>query len=85
LGVRFVTGAEAEAITDEGVLVNMGGQRQMIQGFSSIVLATGSKPTDELAGELQGLVKEMHVVGDARQVARISDATAQAAEAALAI
>jgi hypothetical protein len=81
----MITGAQAEAITDQGVLVNIGGQRQMLEGFSSIVLATGSKPTDELAAQLQDLVKEVHVVGDARQVARISDATAQAAEAALAL
>ncbi len=85
LGVRMVTGAEAEAITDEGILVKIGSQHHMLEGFSSIVLATGSKPTDDLAGELSGMVKEIYVVGDARQVARISDATAQAAEAALAV
>jgi pyruvate/2-oxoglutarate dehydrogenase complex dihydrolipoamide dehydrogenase (E3) component len=85
LGVQMITGAVAEAITDEGVLVRVGDQYQMLEGFSSIVLATGSKPTDELAEELDGLVKEMYVVGDAKQVARISDATAQAAEAALAV
>jgi len=65
--------------------VNLGGQRQMLEGFSSIVLATGSKPTDELAAELKDVVQEIYIVGDARQVARISDATAQAAEAALAV
>jgi hypothetical protein len=81
----MITGAQAEAITDQGVLVNIDGQRQMLEGFSSIVLATGSKPTDELAAELKGLGKDVYVVGDARQVARISDATSQAAEAALAI
>lgn len=85
LGVRMVTGAQAEAITDEGILVKIGNQRQMLEGFSSIVLATGSKPTDSLAEELDGLVQEIYVVGDARQVARISDATSQAAEAALAV
>jgi hypothetical protein len=81
----MITGAQAEAITDEGVLVNLGGQRQMLEGFSSIVLATGSKPTDELAAELKDVVQEIYIVGDARQVARISDATSQAAEAALAV
>ena len=81
----MITGAQAEAITDEGVLVNLGGQHQMLEGFSSIVLATGSKPTDELAAELKGMVQEIYIVGDARQVARISDATAQASEAALAV
>jgi 2,4-dienoyl-CoA reductase-like NADH-dependent reductase (Old Yellow Enzyme family)/thioredoxin reductase len=82
-GVECITGAKAEAITDEGVLVSTEGQMELLEGYSSIVLATGSNSTDELAGALRGVVKELYVVGDARQVARISDATAQAAEAAL--
>jgi len=84
-GVRIVTGAQAEEITDEGVLINIGGQRQLLRGFSNVVLATGSRPENELAAELEGMIHELYVVGDARQVARISDATSQAAEAALAI
>jgi NADPH-dependent 2,4-dienoyl-CoA reductase/sulfur reductase-like enzyme len=83
LGVEVITGAKAEAITDHGVLVNIGGSHSILGGFSNIVLATGSKPTDELKETLKEVVAEVHVVGDARQVARISDATAQAAEAAL--
>ncbi|MFC2037421.1 FAD-dependent oxidoreductase [Chloroflexota bacterium] len=82
-GVEIVTGAKAEAISEDGVLVNIDGNRQILGPFNNIVLATGSKPTDELAEELREVVGELYVVGDARQVARISDATAQAAEAAL--
>jgi NAD(H)-dependent 7beta-hydroxy-3-oxo-delta4-cholenoic acid oxidoreductase len=84
-GVKVITGAKVEAITDYGVLVDIGGQQQMVNGFSSIVLALGSKPTDELARELKDVVKELYVVGDAKQVARVVDATAQAAEVALKI
>ena len=54
-----------------------------VDGFSSIVLAMGSKPDNGLAEELRGVVKELHVVGDAMQVGRIAEATAQAAEVAL--
>jgi 2,4-dienoyl-CoA reductase-like NADH-dependent reductase (Old Yellow Enzyme family)/thioredoxin reductase len=82
-GVKIITGAKVEAITDHGVLLDIGGRQQMADGFSSIVLALGSKPTDDLAKELKGVVEELYVVGDARQVARVVDATAQAAEAAL--
>jgi hypothetical protein len=38
-----------------------------------------------LVAELAGLVPELYIVGDARQVARLAEATAQAAEAAMAI
>jgi NADH dehydrogenase FAD-containing subunit len=82
-GVKIITGAKAEAITNLGVLINVGGQRQLLEGFSTIVLATGSKSIDDLAQELKGVVEELYVVGDARKVARIADATAQAAEAAM--
>ncbi len=84
-GVEILTGARVEEISDAGVLVNMGGRRQLLEGFSSYVLATGSKPVDGLVAELAGLVPELYIVGDARQVARLAEATAQAAEAAMAI
>jgi len=82
-GVKIITGARVEAISDYGVLVNIDGQQHMVDGFSNIVLATGSKPVNDLAKALKDVVKELYVVGDAREVARIADATAQAAEAAL--
>jgi 2,4-dienoyl-CoA reductase-like NADH-dependent reductase (Old Yellow Enzyme family)/thioredoxin reductase len=83
--VEMITGATVEEINDYGVLVKIGDKRKMLEGFSSYVLATGSKPVDALAAELKGLVPELYVVGDARQVARLAEATAQAAEAAMAI
>jgi NADPH-dependent 2,4-dienoyl-CoA reductase/sulfur reductase-like enzyme len=85
MGVTIITGAKVESITDLGVVVSIDGLKQLLDGFSSIVLAMGSRPDDELAEELRGVVKELHVVGDARQVGRIADATAQAAEVALGI
>lgn len=85
LGVEIITGAKVEAITDYGVLINKAGMVDMVDGFSSIVLALGSRPVDELADELKDLVEELFIVGDARQVARIAEATSQSAEAALAI
>jgi hypothetical protein len=46
------------------------------------VLALGSKPNDQLVEQLTDLIGEIHVAGDARQIAHILDATAQAALAA---
>jgi pyruvate/2-oxoglutarate dehydrogenase complex dihydrolipoamide dehydrogenase (E3) component len=82
-GVEIVTGAKAEAITDHGIVVSVDGQQRLLPGFTNVVLATGSAPTNHLVEALKGEVDELYVVGDARQVARIADATAQAAEAAL--
>jgi pyruvate/2-oxoglutarate dehydrogenase complex dihydrolipoamide dehydrogenase (E3) component len=85
LGVKVLVGARVEAIGDLGVLVNVGGRQRLLEGFTSIVLAAGSRPVNSLAKELEGVVNELYTVGDAREVARIADATAQAAEAALTI
>jgi NADPH-dependent 2,4-dienoyl-CoA reductase/sulfur reductase-like enzyme len=85
VGVKLITGARVEAITDCGVVVRIDGLNQLMEGFTSYVLAMGSESDDKLAQELSGTVKELYVVGDARQVARIADATAQAAEVALQI
>jgi NADH dehydrogenase FAD-containing subunit len=85
LGAKFVTGAKVEAITDIGVLVDRDGQKLMLEGFSTIVLALGSKSNNDLATVLSDLVDAVYVVGDAKQVARIVDATAQAAEVAMTV
>jgi NADH dehydrogenase FAD-containing subunit len=85
LGVKILVGARVEAISDLGILVNVGSRQRLIEGFTSIVLATGSRPVNGLAEELKSVVKQLYVVGDAREVARIADATAQAAEAALSL
>ncbi len=85
LGVEMITGAKVQAITDQGVLVDKNGLIELVPGFSNIVLALGGRPVDELAQELDGVVEALFLVGDARQVARIAEATGQAAEAALTI
>jgi len=84
-GVDMLTGTKAVRIDDLGVLVETEDGRQMLEGYSNVVLATGSHSSNALEDEIEGVVPLLHVVGDARAVARISDATSQAAEAAMAI
>jgi pyruvate/2-oxoglutarate dehydrogenase complex dihydrolipoamide dehydrogenase (E3) component len=84
-GVRMIPGARVEAVTEHGVLVSVGGRKEMLEGFTNVVLAMGSQPNDELARQLEGVVSKLYRVGDARQVANLAEATGQAAEVALAI
>lgn len=83
LGVKIIVGAKVEAISELGVLVSQGDQHLLVEGFSTYVLAMGSKSSDTLFTELTDEIQELHLVGDARKVGRIVDATAQAAEVAL--
>jgi pyruvate/2-oxoglutarate dehydrogenase complex dihydrolipoamide dehydrogenase (E3) component len=85
LGVCIMAGAKVEAISEYGVMVSHNGLHTMIEGFSSYVLAMGSRSNDTLFSELSGEIANLHIVGDAKKVARIVDATSQAAEAALLI
>ena len=85
LGVVLLTETQVVAVNDLGILVEHDGGRRLLEGFSNVVVATGSRPNDDLADTLESLVPEVHVIGDAREVSRICDATAAAAEVALAV
>jgi len=84
-GVELLTETQLAAVNDMGVLVERSGSLRLLEGFSNVVLATGSRPNDALTDALRLLIDDVHVVGDASKVSRICDATAAAAEAALAL
>ncbi|MCP4244393.1 MAG: NADH oxidase, partial [bacterium] len=58
------------------------GKEEEIHGAEYVILAMGSKPYDELSAKIEGMAPEVHVVGDAKEVARILEATSAAAELA---
>jgi pyruvate/2-oxoglutarate dehydrogenase complex dihydrolipoamide dehydrogenase (E3) component len=80
-GVRMINGATVKEITDDGaVYTTHDGKEETIHDAEYVILAMGSQPYDELSSVLEGKVPEVHVIGDAREVARILEATAAAAE-----
>jgi len=80
-GVRMINGATVKEIVDDGVVYTThDGREETIHGAEYVILAMGSEPNDELASKLEGKVPEVHVIGDAKQIARILEATAAAAE-----
>ncbi|MFH1090023.1 MAG: FAD-dependent oxidoreductase [Pseudomonadota bacterium] len=66
LGVSIRTGTKALGITPEGLKVETEGGPDFLPA-DSIVIAAGSKPENRLAGDIQGLVPEVHLVGDAKE------------------
>jgi 2,4-dienoyl-CoA reductase-like NADH-dependent reductase (Old Yellow Enzyme family)/thioredoxin reductase len=85
LGVELLTETQVVALNDLGILVEHDGAKRLLEGFSNVVIAAGSTPNDDLAEKLRPLVPELYIIGDAREVSRIYDATAAAAEAAMAL
>jgi len=65
LGVEILTGARAVEITEAGLIVEKEGGRHLLPA-DTVVVAAGSRAEDKLAGELEPVVPEIHVVGDAR-------------------
>jgi len=80
LGVRMEANAKVENITYKGVDARRDGS---IESFDcdTVVIAVGMQPDCTLAQELDGRVKEIHVIGDSAKPGKI----AQAIESAFAV
>lgn len=66
LGVKIITGARALRIDESGLEINKGGKKEILKA-DSIVVATGSKSVNRLKEEIEDLVNELHVIGDAME------------------
>jgi 2,4-dienoyl-CoA reductase (NADPH2) len=76
LGVRSLTKARAKEITDRGVMIEREGREELIPA-DTVVLATGSKAANHLYDQIQGRVKEIHVIGDAKSPRKALEAVAE--------
>ena len=80
-GVKKIVNAKVETIQEDGVTYTSNGKEETLHGFDSIVLALGVKSYNPLEEQLKGQVKELYVIGDAKQVGPANKAT----ESALAV
>lgn len=76
-GVNILTGVKFDAITDDGVECIDKESRRIRLKADTIVFALGAKAKDELAMGLKGRVKELYIIGDAKQPRRIRDAISE--------
>lgn len=66
LGVTIMTGTKAIGSTPEGLEVEREDGPGLLSA-DSIVVAAGSRSEDLLANELENMVPEIHIIGDAKQ------------------
>jgi 2,4-dienoyl-CoA reductase (NADPH2) len=64
-GVKMRVSATAREITPDGVVVEVDGKEELIEG-DTVVLALGSSPDTALYEQLKDQVGELYLVGDAR-------------------
>lgn len=81
-GCRLLFGATLKEIGDKTVTLSVNGEKEEIPGFDQVVLAVGMKSRDSLKHELDQAGIPFKVVGDARDVRRIMEATEEGAKAA---
>jgi NADPH-dependent 2,4-dienoyl-CoA reductase/sulfur reductase-like enzyme len=62
-GIRMITGAKVEEITEKGVRVSQDDGSAWMEG-NAVILAGGSVANRQLVQELEGIVPEVHEAGD---------------------
>jgi len=73
LGVRMERNAKVEEITESGVKVSRDGGTEFFEA-DSVVLAVGMEPNRQLARELEGKAKALHVIGDSAEPGKVTGA-----------
>lgn len=78
MGIESLTSTKVTAVTAEGVMVEEEGEEQLLPA-DTVVLATGSAPNNSLYHELKEKYDEkVHLIGDALQPAKVTEAIHQA-------
>ncbi len=80
--VRMLTETKAVEIKDEGVVVEVSGERKTLE-CDTAVISVGTKSNDGLYEELNGKIKEIYLIGDCKSPAKALEAIRAAAELAL--
>ena len=79
------TSAKVTRFFDDGVEVEENGETKTLRGFDTIVLATGVKAYNPLQEKLEGICKEVYVIGDAEDTGPANKATEAGMAVGLAI
>jgi len=76
LGVRTMTNTLAKEITAEGLIVEREGKEELIRG-GTVVIATGAKAVNSLYEDLRDHIKEIYLIGDAKNPRKALEAVAE--------
>lgn len=66
-GAAIFTSTTVKEISENTVTIEEDGAEKILNNIDKIILATGSKPVNQLYTDLQSLGKEIHIIGDAKQ------------------
>ncbi len=83
--IKVLTGTKVQKLTADGAVCTTADGEITLTGYDMVIMAVGSKSYNPLEAALAGTVSEVYVIGDAKKVARIGDATEAAARLAISI
>lgn len=75
LGIGVHLNSKVKEITDDGLIIEKNGEEIQLTGMDNVILAMGAKPYDVLSKELEGIVPEVYVIGDAKEAKTAMEAT----------
>jgi len=79
MGVKVMDQYGVKEVNSGGVLVEKEGEEKLLPA-DTVILAVGAVAENSLASELEGLVKELHVIGDAKKPRKITEAVREGFE-----
>ena len=82
LGANTMVNTEIVEVLEDGARANSQGQRIGLRGYDTLIAAFGVEPERGLAERIDGLVSEVHVIGDAKEPRKAVDAVRDAEELA---
>lgn len=82
---RMITKAKVKRFYADGVLVSQDGAEKELRGFDTVVLSLGVKSYNPLEEKLRSKVKELYVIGDAKEAGKANQATEEGLAIALKI
>lgn len=77
-GVRVLTDTTVTDVTEDTIVCERAGERVVLEGADTMILALGYRPDGTLAEELSAAGASVHVIGDAEKPGNIKDAMAAA-------
>jgi 2,4-dienoyl-CoA reductase (NADPH2) len=83
-GVQAIGGAEAKAIEKDAVILSRNGKEERLS-CDSVVLALGATACNPLEADIKQRIKEVHVIGDAKEPRKALDAVHEGFEVGLRI
>jgi pyruvate/2-oxoglutarate dehydrogenase complex dihydrolipoamide dehydrogenase (E3) component len=81
-GVQIMTSTKVLEVLQDGVVVEVGGEKERLSGFDSVVVALGYVSSSEFCSQVREIVPETYAVGDARNPRRLMEALSDAMDTA---